>query len=298
MKILFATDGSVASHEAEWFLARLPFNGPIDLTIAHVGLVPSLAHLKHEFPTSVNEMLEQYNDRARLLLAEEAARFEGINGTVETSLLSGNPGEALLGLADDRNSDLIVLGARGLTASRRLLLGSVSLRVAKHAPCSVLVTRPRSHEDSERPLCILVGCDGSDSSRQAVQELAKLHWGEKVEMQVLNIVPSVLPYRLEHDPKFEALWKENYRQAEAVVDWAIEELKRITPHVHGEVRKGDLVTDEIINHIERTGANLVVMVHQGRGRIERFLLGSVSESVLRHAPCSVWIVRKNESATT
>jgi nucleotide-binding universal stress UspA family protein len=130
-----------------------------------------------------------------------------------------------------------------------------------------------------------------------VQELAKLHWGEQVEMYVLNIVPSVLPYRLERDPKFEALWKEDYRQAEAAVDWAVQELKHATPHVRGEVRKADSVTDEIIDGIERTGADLVVMGHRGRGRVERFLLGSISESVLRHAPCSVWIVRQNESAT-
>jgi nucleotide-binding universal stress UspA family protein len=38
-------------------------------------------------------------------------------------------------------------------------------------------------------------------------------------------------------------------------------------------------------------ADLVVMAHRGKSRIERFLLGSATENVLRHAPCSVWIVR-------
>lgn len=297
MKILYATDGSAASREAEWFLSRLPFSGPINLTIAHVAIVPSLAHMRHAFPSSVNEMVEQYQQRAQSLLAEEAAKFEGINGTVETSLLSGDPADQILHLATEQNSDLIVLGARGLTASRRLLLGSVSLRVAKHAPCSVLVTRPRIDKGSKEPLRILVGCDGSDSARQAVENLAKWHWGEQVEIHVLNVFPSVRPYRLERDPQFESIWKEDYREAEAVIDWAVEKLKPSTPHVHGEVRKADSVVDEIVDGIDRTGADLVVMGHQGRSRVERFLLGSVSESVLRHAPCSVWIMRQKDAAS-
>src|SRR5690606_24304606 len=143
-------DGSAASQEAEWLLARVPFPEPIDLILAHVMLVPSLAHLRNEFPAAVNEMLDQYQTRAKKLLADEVNRFEGINGTVESCLRSGHPADELVELASERRSDLIVIGARGLTPSQRFLVGSVSMTVARHAPCSVLVTRPLTEAHSSQ----------------------------------------------------------------------------------------------------------------------------------------------------
>lgn len=112
MKVLLATDGSAASREADWFLERLPFPEPTQLIIANVALVPALAQMRREFPQSVNEMLDQYHARAESLLVEEAARFEGINGTVETYPLAGHPADELVRFGEESHCDLIVLGAR------------------------------------------------------------------------------------------------------------------------------------------------------------------------------------------
>jgi nucleotide-binding universal stress UspA family protein len=49
----------------------------------------------------------------------------------------GEPADALLGLAEELNADLLVVGNRGMTGVRRYLLGAVADRVAHHAPCSV-----------------------------------------------------------------------------------------------------------------------------------------------------------------
>ena len=60
MNVLLAIDGSTASDDAEWLLERIPFVGRLNLSVAHVVVVPSLAHVKREFPASVDEILEQY----------------------------------------------------------------------------------------------------------------------------------------------------------------------------------------------------------------------------------------------
>ncbi|MCI4368480.1 MAG: universal stress protein [Thermoplasmata archaeon] len=70
------------------------------------------------------------------------ARSSGV-GPVESLLLEGVAVDALLNFLDDRKPDLMVLGARGLSASRRLLLGSVSDGIVHHAHGSILVVRPR-----------------------------------------------------------------------------------------------------------------------------------------------------------
>lgn len=294
MKIILATDGSAASAEADWLLARLPFTEPVDLTIANVALVPSLAHLRHEFPDSVNEMLDQYHARAESLLNEEANRFEGINGTVSTCLLSGHPAEQLVDLATERRSDLIVLGARGHTRSQRLLLGSVSLKVAKYAPCSVLVTRPskRTH-DSQRPLRILFCHDGSEASGNAAEMLARCHWGDRVEVTVLRILSPVLHYGMAVYQKSDPMWAEEKRAAAEALESAIDCMRRTTPHLKCTIREAESAADDIVDFIQQTEADLVVLGDRGMSRIERFFLGSTSENVLRYATCSVWIVRGN-----
>ena len=293
MKVILATDGSEASREADWFLSRLPFPEPTELSIANVALVPSLAHLRREFPQSVNEMLDKYHARAESLLQEEAARFEGINGTVETCPLSGHPADELVRFAESKGSDLIVLGARGMTATKRFLLGSVSLKVAKHAPCSVLITRPHKEgRSSEKPLRIVVCHDGSEASRQAVEMMSRFHWGEHVEITVVNVVTVIMHPGMAIYQKTGALWDDEKRQAKEALVWAVDRLKQATPHVNSEYRETESIDDEILKAVEEMDADLVVLGHRGLSRIDRFFLGSTSENVLRHAPCSVWIVRE------
>lgn len=293
MKVLLASDGSDASREAEWFLSRMPFPEPIELLIANVMLVPSLAHLRQEFPASVNEMLDQYRDHAEALLREEAACFEGINGTIETCLRSGNPADQLVELATERGCDLVVLGARGHTRSQRFLLGSVSQKVARHAPCSVLVTRPSPDmHHAERPLRILVCDDGSPSAERAVGMLSRFHWGRRVELTVLSIVTLTMPYGVAAEPLAMPLVDEQRRLANAALERAARQLQGSAADVRCELREADSAAAEILDSIERASADLVVVGSRGLSRIERFFLGSTSENVLRHAPCSVWIVRE------
>ncbi len=294
MRVILATDGSDATREADWFLSRLPFPEPTQLTIVNVALVPSLASLRREFPQSVNEMLDQYLARAEAILVEEAARFDGINGTVDTCPLSGHPADEIVGLAEEKEADLIVLGARGLSATQRFLLGSVSLKVAKRAPCSVLVTRPHQTDGgTDQPLRIVICHDGSDASSQAVHMMARFHWGEHVEITVLSVVTAILHPGMAIYQKVGALWEGEKRQAKASLAWAVEHLRESTPKVSSEYRETESVDDEILKVIEERGADLVVLGHRGLSRLDRFILGSTSENVLRHAPCSVWIVRES-----
>ena len=53
----------------------------------------------------------------------------------------GDPADAILDVAEERNSDLIVVGNKGMTGAKRFLLGSVPNKVSHHAPCSVLIIR-------------------------------------------------------------------------------------------------------------------------------------------------------------
>jgi nucleotide-binding universal stress UspA family protein len=53
----------------------------------------------------------------------------------------GDPADAILDVAEEREADLIVVGNKGMTGAKRFLLGSVPNKVSHHAPCSVMIIR-------------------------------------------------------------------------------------------------------------------------------------------------------------
>jgi nucleotide-binding universal stress UspA family protein len=76
---------------------------------------------------------------ATLSDAADVVRAAGVD--VETFAREGDPADAILDVAEERDADLIVVGNKGMTGARRFLLGSVPNKVSHHAPCSVLIVR-------------------------------------------------------------------------------------------------------------------------------------------------------------
>ncbi len=71
--------------------------------------------------------------------AADIARKAGVN--VNTHARQGDPADAILDVAEEQSSDLVILGNKGMTGAKRFLLGSVPDKVSHHAPCSVLIVR-------------------------------------------------------------------------------------------------------------------------------------------------------------
>jgi nucleotide-binding universal stress UspA family protein len=76
---------------------------------------------------------------ATLEVAAEVARGAGVE--VNTYSRQGDPADAILDVAEEREADLIIVGNKGMTGAKRFLLGSVPNKVSHHAPCSVLIIR-------------------------------------------------------------------------------------------------------------------------------------------------------------
>lgn len=75
------------------------------------------------------------------VLARDERRFSDAGFTVEKHALEGDAAHAIIDVAAEQKADLIAVGARGTTAVRRFLLGSVSSKLAHHAPTSLLIVR-------------------------------------------------------------------------------------------------------------------------------------------------------------
>ena len=84
-------------------------------------------------------MTGRLKSSARYRAAAAIARERGVE--VDLSPRQGDPADAILDVAEERDADLIVVGNKGMTGAKRFLLGSVPNKVSHHAPCSVLIIR-------------------------------------------------------------------------------------------------------------------------------------------------------------
>jgi nucleotide-binding universal stress UspA family protein len=93
-----------------------------------------------------------------------------------------------------------------------------------------------------------------------------------------------------YDPEFEMVWKALREQAKDLVAKAAEKLRGTKLNVSTELVEGD-PKSHIIDFAKEWHADLIVLGSHGRTGLSRFLMGSVSQAVVRHAQCSVEIVR-------
>jgi len=141
---------------------------------------------------------------------------------------------------------------------------------------------------------ILIAIDGSDFSQAALESVIARPWPTDTEVRVLNVVepPSLLMGRemAGPDPEFEAVWKALREQAKDLVAKATDKLRRSQLNASPELVEGD-PKSQIIDIAERWRADMIVLGSHGRTGLARFLMGSVSQDVVRHAHCSVEIIR-------
>ncbi len=96
---------------------------------------------RREIPKDLEWMVNPREDVLALLnTAEREASLAGV-AEVETFARQGDAADAILDVAEEQGSDLIVVGNKGMTGAKRFLLGSVPNKVSHHAPCSVLIVR-------------------------------------------------------------------------------------------------------------------------------------------------------------
>jgi nucleotide-binding universal stress UspA family protein len=142
--ILVGTDGSETAHTAVRRAIDLAASLGARLQIVSAYEPVSDQRLRGEevnVPADLQGMINPHDDVIALLKkAETQARDAGV-ATVETFARQGDAADAIVDVAEEQHSDLIVVGNKGMTGAKRFLLGSVPNKVSHHAPCSVLIVR-------------------------------------------------------------------------------------------------------------------------------------------------------------
>jgi nucleotide-binding universal stress UspA family protein len=224
--------------------------------------------------------------RAKVALSQAATAPRTKYRTV---LAYGPPAETIARQARRLKADLIMLGSRGLSDIKGFLLGSVSRRVVSLASGPVLVVK----QPTVKLTRVALAVDDTKHSRAAATFLRTQIVPESATVTILSSVESPvteLAARYLSEDQLAALRKPALDRATALVNRLRDDFIKDGYSVVTKVQM-DHVIDTIVKHIEAERDELLVIGSRKLTRSERLHLGSVSESLLKYAPCSVLIVR-------
>jgi nucleotide-binding universal stress UspA family protein len=140
---------------------------------------------------------------------------------------------------------------------------------------------------------ILLALDDSPYSEAALDEVVARPWPPTSVIRVLSVIQPYTPPATEFalaGATLDDIARQQTSDAEALTARAAERLRTAGIPVEAAVREGD-PRNSIVEEAEQWGADLIVVGSHGRTGIQRWLLGSVAEAVVAHAPCSVQVVR-------
>jgi nucleotide-binding universal stress UspA family protein len=290
--ILVARDFSSVSTQALGYALGLAARTGAALHVLHAE-VPYRAEAS---PTEGLDHLREALHRAGLASAEALGSVR-VEGTVRRDVAAA---PAILGYADDENVDLIVLGTHGRRGTSRIRLGSVAAEVVRHADRPVLTVWGEENDEAAEegppapPGRILVPVDFSEHSREALR--AGRAWAALygAQVDVLHVVeehfPSSLPFDPADAPSFSAEESDVEEQARAELEAFTEDRRDPAPETRMHVETGSPGAS-IIDFVADQEVDLVAISTHGRTGLRRFLLGSVTEKVIRHVRCPVLTLR-------
>ena len=283
-KILLATDGSEDAELATTTAAALAKSTGSELHLVNVGVVaPALLAPLDVEPARVER-------EVRDVLGEQARKVENVGGAVAQSHVRvGEAAREVVNLAEEIGTGLIAVGSRGRGKAKRMLMGSVSDAVVRHAHCPVMVVR---RKPVVFPAKILLATDGSEEAELAARTAADLAGKTGSELHLVHVL--ALPPETLYDPFGTDAREEFEKRGRARLEELTEKLEASGGAVEGAHFRVGSPDAEIVAQAEEVGADVVVLGSRGLGVMRRALMGSVSDSVVRHAHCPILVVREYE----
>ena len=282
-KILIAYDGSACADAALTDLRRAGLPSSLEavvITVADVIVpppddeVPDDKLFPPRTPTFVRQAQEQAEkvvEEARALAerAKERVKADFPNWKVKVEACGDSPAWAVIKMADQCGSNLIVVGSHGHSvAGGRLILGSVSQRVLHEARCSVRVARCLETR-RDGPVRIVIGYNGSPDAERAVDAVASRVWPEGSEALLVTALET---------------------EREAPPDVPEDKLRPAGLTISNITREGN-PAHVLIKEAEKWGADSIFVGTRDIHGIKHLLTGSVSSAVAARATCTVEVVR-------
>ena len=323
-RMLVPLDGSKRAERAIPVAARLAQASGGSIALLRVVTSP----VGYEWQTSESPMLlqeSQVADQARAAdyLAHIAASDELAGIATTTEVFHGMPAQTILSVAHSQQTDIIIMCSHGYTGMAHRVMGSVTEKVARHAPVPVFVLREAGtlpagpHLDATHPLRALVALDGSARAKSALEPaacfIAALAAPGKGALHLAQVVKPATPGNeekgIDEGVENESMLHNAQKYLSSIIEHfhvglvapAVASHKLLVTCV---VAVDDDVASALVRLAENTGnardaegagvfggCDIIAMATHGIGGIQRWAMGSITERVLNATKIPLLIVR-------
>jgi len=285
--ILLATDGSAYSEGAikeALYLAKA-----CDSRLAVIYIL----EVNPEFETEGLKFVEKMELDAREHL--ERVKKDAAKENVELEVIvrrTDEPYKAIVEEAEKRGTDVIVMGRRGRTGLKKILMGSVTTKVIGHSPCNILIVPKDAGISCKK---ILIATDGSKYSSAAASKAIDIARRCGSDLTVLAVVPLELSAGIDPDTGYSQTQLEHIaKEAFAATEKGLQEVKTMAEK-EGIKAEGTILGgrphEAIVETTIRKKIDLVVVGSHGRTGLKKLFLGSVAERVVGLSPSAVLVVK-------
>lgn len=285
-QILFPTDGSQGAAVA--FDHLLDIADDHDSTVHILNVADPARALQSQ--GDVIDALEREGEQIVRTSADRAQQ-RGVETTTEVR--KGEPYRTIIDYAASHDIDLTVMPTHGRQGLERFLLGSTTERVLRRSDVPVLTIQPNDDTSSYPYRSVLAPTDGSDCARTALETGVDVATATGAALHLLTVIDIA---SVGVDVR-SAIRMEEFEEAAAdILEDAAEfaETAGVAP-VDETVGYGPSIHKEILSYIEDQDIDLVVVGTHGRTGFDRYVLGSVTEYLVRTAPIPVLTVRESRS---
>jgi nucleotide-binding universal stress UspA family protein len=219
---------------------------------------------------------------------------------IEVAVLGGDPVEVILQQIEERRADLVVMRTRGRAGLSRAVLGSVAEGVVSRSPVPTLLMPPEAVAATQLRT-ILVPVDGSPGGALALGAAHELARATGARLSLRQIVVPASSYFVHASAVQGALyidprWDEDaVTGARAYVQSLIGHLTSEGLECEGDVLFEDSVAEALVRTAREQRADLIVMSSEAHTGAARAILGSVTDAVVRSAPCPVLVLRRDRA---
>jgi nucleotide-binding universal stress UspA family protein len=295
-KLLIPLDGSKTAERALPYARYLAEEKNVLIELLAVVDVANMAtHMTAERALHLDTMVEDAVRASEKYLEAIAGTLSAAK--IKTVVDTGRPEEVIIEKAAAEQNTLITMATHGRSGMNRWLLGSVAEKVLRGATDPVLLIRAREvtrTEDEPTLKSLIVPLDGSDLAERVLPtaiELAKPRDLEIVLIRTYNIPTTAYAGVEGYALPIDDLLKGMRDEACAYLENKVADVKKLGVARVSFAAKEGLPADEIISFAKNLPGGLIAMSTHGRSGVRRWVLGSVTETVVRHSENPVLVIR-------
>ena len=294
-KILFPTDFSKCADQALTHAVFYAEKYGAELHILHVITLfadqPDI--LQKEF-LATGDMIKNIERNFEEQIITVARKHEDKGIRILQSCKRGiSAAPTILEYASKNDIDLIIMGTQGRRGLAHILLGSTAEEIVRMADCAVFTIREQKNVKPIKAIQqILVPVDFSEHSATAISYAKKIAQDYDAQLQLLHIIEDTT------HPAFSLSGKSSiYDFFPNIKEDSIKKVRKMFAEANGPEVKSEIFvqdghpTHEIIEFSKKNASDLIVISTHGLTGVDHFLIGSVTEKVVRKAFCPVFTVR-------